>query len=192
MEIRSAKVADLEGLAEIDATAESAEYLHVEHGGEGLAEGPVGLRVEVRRLREKAVAPCPADDDLRFAFKNVAAGIEEGVALYAEHDDRPAATLLATPDPLHGTLDLVDLRVDYDFRRQGIALAMLYRLVSEAKAMVGLGVRAIRAETRSNNVAAARLLEKAGFDLCGIDTRRHTNHDLVKEQATLVWYLSVE
>ena len=192
MEIRTATVRDLEGLNEIDATAEATEYLHVDASGEGLSEGPVGLKVEARRLREKAVTPRPPDDDLRFAFKNVASGIEEGVALYAEHDDRPAATLLATPDPAHGTLDLIDLRVDYDFRRQGIASGLLFRLIAEARQMVGVGIRAIRVETLSNNVAAARLLEKAGFELCGIDTRRNTNHDLVKEQATLVWYLSVE
>jgi len=36
------------------------------------------------------------------------------------------------------------------------------------------------------------MFEKLDFELSGIDLRRHTNHDLVKERATLFWYATLD
>ena len=62
---------------------------------------------------------------------------------------------------------------------------MMYQLIAESR---NRELRAIAAETRTDNQPAAMLLQKCAFELSGLDTRRHTNHDLVKETATLFWY----
>ena len=187
MQIRPAKTDDLSDVAEIDGTVESAEYLHLDaSGGEGLA---VAWRLEQRPARKKLIDPNRLDDDATFTLKHVVDGAEEGLALVIEIEDAPVAMLLAVPDPSAGTLRIVDLRVDYDFRRQGMGLALVYQAIQSARES---GLRAIHAQTLSNNVPAAALLAKCGFDLSGVDTRRRSNHDLVKEAVTLFWYAALD
>ena len=153
MQIRPATADDLEPLDEIDATVEASDYLHVDRAGEGVE---LRLRTEVRPLRERRIDPNPVGDELRFAYKLVLTGMDDGLALFAEHDARPAAALLAVPRPgtggENGTLDLLDVRVDYDFRRQGIGTAMLFQAITDARRRE---CRAIYAETPSNNLPPA-------------------------------------
>jgi ribosomal protein S18 acetylase RimI-like enzyme len=122
-------------------------------------------------------------------MKQLASGADEGLALVAEHDDAVVASVVATIDPAKQTLRLIDLRVDYDYRRQGIGSALLYRAIQEAR---DRELRAVVAQTRSKNVVAAQFLAKAAFELCGLDLRMHTNHDLVKEEVSLFWYASLD
>jgi RimJ/RimL family protein N-acetyltransferase len=187
MQIRSAKPADLTNVADIDGTVESIEYLHLDaSSGEGLA---MGWRLEQRPARKKLIDPNRLDDDASFTLKQVVGGAEEGLALLVEIDDAPVAMLLAVVDAPAGTLRIVDLRVDYDYRRQGMGLALVYGAIQHARES---GLRAIHAQTLSNNVPAAALLAKCGFDLSGVDTRRRSNHDLVKESVTLLWYAALD
>ena len=174
---------DVEHLDDIDATFEAAEYIHLDAGGEGLS---IGWRTEPRRVRERKIEAFPLDDDLRFSFKQVAAGIDEGIALIADHDGAPIAALVARRDDGSELFELLDVRVDSDYRRQGLAMAMLFRLIADAREAE---VRAVRAYTLTSNAPAAQLLVKCGFELSGVDTRRRSNHDLVKESATLIWYV---
>jgi ribosomal protein S18 acetylase RimI-like enzyme len=106
-----------------------------------------------------------------------------------EIDEAPAALILAKSEPELGTLRILDLRVDYDFRRQGMGTALLFQLIQQAREQ---SVRAVSAETLTNNLPAAGLLGRCGFELCGVDTRRHSNHDLVKEAVTLFWYAALD
>jgi hypothetical protein len=53
-------------------------------------------------------------------------------------------------------------------------------------------MRAVAADVRANNIPANQLFLKCAFDLSGIDTRRHSNHDVVKESATLIWYAALD
>ena len=46
--------------------------------------------------------------------------------------------------------------------------------------------------THPTTLPAARLLIKCGFELAGVDTQRHSNHDLVKEVASLIWYAALD
>jgi len=182
--------ADLEQIAEIDGTIESLRYLHLGREGQALASA---WKLELRDLREKLVEPNRLADEARFAYRQVIAGMEEGAALAVEVEDRPVAAMVAVVRPQLGTLELVDLRVDYDYRRQGFGMALLYQLVAAAREREeGEGVRAIYAEVAANNNPAQQLLERTGFQLSGFDERRRTNHDLVKETATLLWYLELE
>ena len=50
----------------------------------------------------------------------------------------------------------------------------------------------VAAQTLSNNLPAGGLLTKCGFQLSGVDTRRRSNHDLVKEAVTLFWYAALD
>ena len=186
MEIRPLRPQDLEALSEIDATVDSTEYLHLEQSGEGLS---VAWKLEKRPLRQKQIQPNPIDEQNAFALKQIATGADEGFALLAEHEGAPVALLLARPDYPGNTLHLLDLRVDYDHRREGLATAMIYQAINHAREAQ---FRAVTADVRANNVPANQLLLKCAFDLSGIDTKRHSNHDVVKEAATLIWYAALD
>jgi GNAT superfamily N-acetyltransferase len=187
MEIRPALTADLERLADIDGTIESSRYLHLERtGGEGVA---VGWKLEERALRSKLIDNNAPDDERRFALRQVLGGIEEGVALAAEHDGELVALAVALADAAAGVLRLIDLRVDYDQRRQGIGSALLFQVIAGARER---GLRAVFARTLTNNLPAGQFLAKAGFDLSGVDTHFSSNHDLVKEAVSLFWYAALD
>jgi ribosomal protein S18 acetylase RimI-like enzyme len=185
MTIRPATPADLDAIAEIDSVVESTHYLHVERGGQ---EQATGWTLERRPLREKLIAPNPIDDDTSFVLKQIASGGDEGVAQVAEHEGQLVAFLLAQPRPQFGVMELLDLRVDFDFRRQGLATVLLFALIEKAKEQE---LRAVSTTSLTNNIAAADLLTKTGFELSGLDTRRRSNHDLVKEAVSLLWYYEV-
>ncbi len=186
MNIRPATADDLGSVEEIDCVIESHQYLHIDRSGEGLS---VGFRIEQRPLREKLIAPNVLDDETRFAFKQVAGGIEEGVAMIADHDDQVIGSLVAQTDLILGTMRVLDLRIDCEYRRQGLATVMLYQLIERARE---LELRAVTILTQTNNAPAAAMLEKLGFELSGLDSRRLSNHDLVKESATLIWYYAID
>src|SRR5436305_8788123 len=101
MEIRPATAGDLDRLIEIDGTIESAQYLHVERGGEGLA---ATWRLEPRPLRTKLIDRNAVDDDRKFSLRQVLGGVEEGIGLAAEHDGELAALGVAQLDPAGGVL----------------------------------------------------------------------------------------
>jgi ribosomal protein S18 acetylase RimI-like enzyme len=87
------------------------------------------------------------------------------------------------------TLELIDVRVDYEYRRQGLGSALLFQIVAHAREMK---LRAVTATTLTNNVPAAHFLAKGSFDLTGLDTHRDSNHDLVKEAVALFWYAALD
>jgi ribosomal protein S18 acetylase RimI-like enzyme len=186
MQIRPATPADVTMLGEIDATIESNDYLFVDRAGEGLARS---WRVEQRPLRERLIRQLPLTDDTLFVAKQIATGIDDGLAMVAEHDGQLVALMVAQPDLSRRTLRVLDLRVDFDLRRQGLASALLFAAINHARATA---LRAVSAESVTDNFPAAALLAKSGFELAGIDERRNTNHDLVKEAVTLFWYAALD
>src|SRR4051812_16528889 len=96
MEIRPVTPADLDDLAEIDGTIESASYLHLDRSGEGFG---VSWKLSERPLREARILPNRLDNERLFAVKQVASGIEEGMALLAEHGGEKVALLVAQVEP---------------------------------------------------------------------------------------------
>jgi RimJ/RimL family protein N-acetyltransferase len=186
MEIRPATPRDLDALADIDGTVESSRYLHLEQAGEGLA---ASWRLEERPLREKMIDPNRLGDAVTFVARQIVSGADEGLVLIAEHDGAVVALLVAQQQPERQTLHIHEIRTDYDQRREGIATAMIYQAIAAARE---LGLRAVSAETATNNLPAGQLLSRCGFDLAGVDTKRHTNHDVVKESATLFWYAGLD
>ena len=186
MELRPATVADVDAVLEIDGTVESHRYLHVEQAGDGL---DVRWSTQDRPLRERLILPRPMDDEQRFTFGQVAAGHDDGQATVVVHDGELVGAVLAQADPPTGVLRLLDLRVDFDHRRQGLATALMYGAIATAR---DGGLRAVSADVAANNGPAHALLAKLGFALTGLDTQRWSNHDLVKEAVTLFWYLSLD
>ncbi len=186
MDIRATTLGDVDGVVEIDGAVEATRYLHVERTGEGMA---LSWKIEERPLRAKVIEANRLGDEELFTLKQIASGADEGLALVAEHEGEIIAQLLARVEPVNGTLRVLDVRVDYDFRRQGLGLAMLFASIQRARE---LGLRAVMAQSRTNNLPAAQLLVKAGFELGGLDTRLSSNHDLVKETVGLFWYAALD
>jgi ribosomal protein S18 acetylase RimI-like enzyme len=186
MEIRAMTVADLEGVKDIDATGESSQYLHIDRTGEGLA---VSWKTQIRPLREKRVHRHALDDERAFAMKQIVTGMDEGIALVAEHDGQPVAAAVGTPDAEAGVFRLIDLRVDFDFRRQGLASAMIFQMIQEARQRQ---LRAVRVESPADDFPMLELLAKLGFEPAGLDTHYRSNHDLVKESVVLFFYLTLK
>ena len=186
MEVRAILPADLNSLIEIDGTIESSHYIHIDRIGEGLE---TQWRIEERRLRQTLIERNRPSDEVQFLLKQLVTGADEGIALLAEHEGAMIAMLLAQRDHQFGVMRVADLRVDSDYRRQGLASAMLFQVIAEARR---LELRAVAAETRSDNVPANRLFAKLGMELAGLDTHRNSNHDLVKESATLFWYMALD
>jgi ribosomal protein S18 acetylase RimI-like enzyme len=182
MQIRPATIDDLEALREIDGTIESLQYLHLDASGEGIERS---WRLEQRPLREKLIESNRLDDEAYFAAKQIVTGADEGTVLVGEYEGAITASLISQPRPTAGTLHIMDLRIDYDMRRQGLGTAMIFQMVQQAREQE---LRAVSIQTLTNNVPASNLLVRCGFDLSGIDVRRRTNHDMVKESATLFWY----
>lgn len=176
----------MERLIELDGTLESERYLHVQREGEGLA---AVWKLEERPLREKRVENNIASDELRFGLKQLLTGVEEGIVLTAEHDGQLVGLAAARQNIERNTLEVMDVRVDYDLRREGIGIAMLFQIIARGREM---GVRAVTAVTHTSNLPAAKLLQKSGFDLCGVDTHYRSNHDLVKEAVALFWYAALD
>src|SRR4051812_40440582 len=130
MEIRSIRPADLDRLIDIDGTIESTSYLHVEHTGEGLA---MSWKLEERPLREKRIDRNQQSDEAAFMMKQIVTGTEEGITLLAEHDRVNVATLTARLEPEFGTMRVIDLRVDFEHRREGLGSAMVYQVIAESR-----------------------------------------------------------
>jgi len=113
----------------------------------------------------------------------------EGIALVAEHDGRPVAAALGMPAVNIGIFRLIDLRVDFEFRRQGLASAMMFQMIQEARRR---GLRAVMVESAADDFPMLQLLIKLGFEPSGLDTHYRSNHDLVKESVVLFFYLTLK
>ena len=192
---------DLDELIEIDGTIDSESYLHVAApDGEredalrfGWSLEPRGLserRIEANRLDAKSG---PGSETM-FDYRQTVRGVQEGVALIVEASGQPAGALLARHDPARRLLLLDDVRVDYDLRREGFGSALLYHLIGlgRQRAADQADARLIVAPVPAYNVPAAGLLARIDFQPSGIDTMRQSNHDLVKEAATVLWAFSLE
>ena len=129
------------------------------------------------------------DEDRKFSLKQVLSGVEEGIGLAAEHEGELAALAVAQLDLSAGLMRVLEVRVDYDLRREGVGIAMLFQIISAARQR---GVRAVAARTLTNNFPANAFFAKGGFELAGVDTHFSSNHDLVKEAVALFWYAALD
>jgi GNAT superfamily N-acetyltransferase len=185
MELRALTAADVGMLDEIDATIESVEYLHVEKQSEGLRFSCV---IEPRPTRSKLIESFALTDEMRFEIRQLIDAPEAGMAAVTMRAGVPVGLIAGQWDAGRGVMRLLDLRVDYDHRREGLATAMLFRLITDARER---GARAIAVPAFAFNGPLNRMLVKFGFELTGLDTFLESNHDIVKERVTLWWYLAM-
>ncbi len=183
MQIRPIQTGDLDLLDEIDATIQSDHYLHVDRSADALS---AHFKIEHRPLHERRSESNPITDDLRFQFKQIATGTDDGLCCVAELDNLPIAAVIATQNG--DVVEVTDLRVDFDHRREGFGSAMMFQVINFARECES---RAIRVFVKTGNGPFNKMLAKLGFEIAGIDTQRTSNHDLVKEQTTLIWYLQL-
>src|SRR4051794_17170168 len=115
MQIRPAIPADLETLRDIDGVVESMDYLHLEQSGDGMN---IGWKLEKRPLRQKLIESNPLAVETQFAIKQIATGADEGLTIIAVHEDLPVGLLIAQPRYEQRTLEILDLRIDCEHRRQ--------------------------------------------------------------------------
>jgi RimJ/RimL family protein N-acetyltransferase len=186
MQIRPMTAPDLLTVGDIDSVIDSSQYLHLVRSGQGV---DISWKLEGRPIREKTIITNPIGAELEFQLRQIVSGNEEGLALVAEHDEQPIGLLLAQPDPASGILRILDLRIDFEYRRQGLAQGLLYQAIAFAR---DRQLRAVNTRTTTQNWPAAQLLLKAGFELAGLDERLLTNHDLVRENVSLIWYASLD
>jgi len=79
-----------------------------------------------------------------------------------------------------------DIAVEPDDRGRGVGYALIQRAIEWAKSK---GLPGIMLETQNNNVAACRLYERCGFELCGFDTQLYKGLDPAMDEIALYWYL---
>lgn len=82
--------------------------------------------------------------------------------LVAEENDRVAGYVGS--QTVLGETDMMNIAVHPDFRRKGVAEALVNALVSDLKDM---GSRCLTLEVRASNIPAQRLYEKLGFSQIG-------------------------
>lgn len=186
MQLRPFKISDLANLSEIDATIESTHYLHLDRSIEGLSWR---CSLEPRGLRQKLIEANPMGEDLAFLLKQLVGDESEGRCVVAERGETIVGLCVARHLAEQGLVEIADVRIDYDHRREGLGTAMIFDLINYAR---DHHARALRAEALSNNIPFNTMLSKFGFELAGVDTHRQSNHDLVRERATIVWYLTLE
>ena len=128
----------------------------MEKSGEGFAQN---WKIDQRPLREKLIQPNAIDDETRFSMKQIVGGIEDGLAIVAEHEGVVVASLVAELQPENSTMRLIDLRVDFD-RAPGPGFGPS---VSIHPANEGNGIARRSAQTKTNNLPAANFLLKRGL-----------------------------
>jgi ribosomal protein S18 acetylase RimI-like enzyme len=186
MEIRPMTAADLPAVQDIDATLESDQFIHLLRQGEGLS---LTWKLETRRLPQPRTHRNALTEDSLFTIRQIIAGVEDGPALVAEHDSQIIASAAAQIDIAQRVSRMIDLRVDFESRRQGLASAILFQIIHDARQR---NMRAVSAQAASDNFPVIQLLGKSNFELTGFDTHFQSNHDLLKDSVTLFWYLQLD
>ncbi len=107
-------------------------------------------------------------------------------AVFFAHVDEELAGQIRVSKHWNTYAYIDDIAVDANYRRQGVGRALIERAIEWAKAK---GFSGIMLETQDNNVAACRLYERCGFELCGFDTQLYKALDPSTDEIALYWYL---
>ena len=81
--------------------------------------------------------------------------------------------------------DITNVAVDSNYRKNGIAIAMLKEIIAGAKKK---GIENVTLEVRESNVPAIKLYEKLGFKESGI---RKNFYEKPVENAIIMWKMSI-
>lgn len=93
-------------------------------------------------------------------------------SILAESDGKAVGYILYWLLP--GAIDIHNLAVHADYRRRGIARALLQRVINQAKVQ---SIARVMLEVRKSNVPAQKLYESAGFSVTAIRKGYYSDND---------------
>jgi len=93
-------------------------------------------------------------------------------SILAESDGKAVGYILYWLLP--GAIDIHNLAVHADYRRRGIARALLQRVINQAKVQ---SITRVMLEVRKSNLPAQKLYESAGFSVTAIRKGYYSDND---------------
>jgi streptothricin acetyltransferase len=180
--IRPLTSADIARLPEMDLNFEADAHLAVEKTVEGLNV--------TWRLVETPLDPPFVSVDYNMDEQDqaeIAKRLKENDGLYlaAERNGRLVALLDLEREAWRDTGVIWNIVLDRAYRRQGLGTRLMERAIRWARRR---GLRALMAETQTNNLPACRFYQKTGFQLCGVDDHFYSNDDIGLKEVALFWY----
>lgn len=107
-----------------------------------------------------------------WSEKSVASELDNKLSLWLVALERDRVAGYVGSQTVMGETDMMNIAVHPDFRRLGIAEALIYALIAELKAV---GSHCLTLEVRSSNTPAIRLYEKLGFARIGLRKNYYRN-----------------
>ena len=115
-----------------------------------------------------------------WSEKSVASELENPLSCWLVALDGETVAGYVGSQTVMDETDMMNVAVHPDFRRQGVARALILALIGELKKR---GSRCLTLEVRASNEAAIALYKKHGFEEVG---RRKNYYDLPKEDALIL------
>lgn len=172
MEIRRITEADIDGFYHLDGGFQITSYLEVRYDHGEFSCQEIGIEPFEKKYDDE-------DDgiDLKEYIKD-----ENKTCFLAFHKGKYAGRLMIHRSwNKYGFVD--DLTVDKDFRRLGIAQALMNEAKEWSK---GKGLSGLALETQTNNVGACSFYKIYGFEIGGVNKHLYTG--LNNEEIALFWY----
>jgi streptothricin acetyltransferase len=181
--LRPLEMADIPNLTQIRPTYKSQSILVLERSGSGLETG--------WQLTEKEL-PEPFDKGTLYDFnKDEQEAIlsrflrpDDTYQRVAEYNGHLVGLLDLEIHYWNDTVNLINLMIDVDYRRNGLGRRLWHRALDFAKQAE---VRGIMIETQNTNVAACRFYERMGCALVGINEVLYTN-DGPRTEIAIFWF----
>lgn len=107
-----------------------------------------------------------------WSEKSVASELDNKLSLWLVALERDRVAGYVGSQTVMGETDMMNIAVHPDFRRLGIAEALIYALIAELKAV---GSHCLTLEVRSSNTPAIGLYEKLGFARIGLRKNYYRN-----------------
>ena len=107
-----------------------------------------------------------------WSEKSVASELENELALWLVAAENDRVLGYVGSQTVMGETDMMNVAVHPEFRRRGVAEALVTELVARLKV---LGSRCLALEVRASNESARKLYEKLGFAMAGLRKNYYRN-----------------
>ena len=185
--IRPLTRADIPGLTSINQTFTSDAELHLERRCVGLEE--IAWRLTCRPLKQ------PFDRGTQYDLRQDELTAIEGrlqagncLQLVAADEDRIVGLLEVEAGSWRDAGWIWNVLIDVQYRRRGLGRHFIASSVEWAR---GRGLKALVAETQTNNVPACRFYQRMGFVPSGVDDHfyRYCGDPRAAQDVAIFWYL---